>query len=39
MAPAGRTREPDLAAAARFGRDYRAFLLMHEQRRALDALG
>lgn len=38
MAPAGRIREPDPAAAERFDRDYRAFLLMHEQRRALDAV-
>lgn len=35
MAPGGRERLPDPAAAARFDRDYRAFLLMHEQRRAL----
>jgi ribulose kinase len=36
MAPAGRERLPDPAAAARFDRDYRVFLLMHEQRRALE---
>ncbi|MFL5337917.1 MAG: FGGY-family carbohydrate kinase, partial [Geminicoccaceae bacterium] len=31
------SREPDPAKRAGFDRDYRAFLLMHEQRRALDA--
>jgi FGGY-family pentulose kinase len=36
MAPEGRERLPDPAAAARFDRDYRVFLLMHEQRRALE---
>lgn len=39
MAPAGRERRPDPAAAEGFERDYRAFLLMHEQRRALEAVG
>jgi FGGY-family pentulose kinase len=38
MAPAGRERAPDPAAAERFARDYKAFLLMHEHRRALDRL-
>ncbi|MFO1071738.1 MAG: FGGY-family carbohydrate kinase [Geminicoccaceae bacterium] len=38
MAPRGRERLPEPEAAARLARDYRAFLLMHEQRRALDAL-
>jgi D-ribulokinase len=38
MAPAGEEREPDPAAAGRFDRDYRAFLLLHEQRRALETL-
>jgi FGGY-family pentulose kinase len=32
------TRAPDPEARARHDRDYAAFLLMHEQRRALDAL-
>jgi FGGY-family pentulose kinase len=36
MAPAGRERAPEPEAAARFGRDYKTFLLMHEHRRALD---
>ena len=38
MAPAGEERTPDPAAAERFDRDYRAFLLMHEQRRALETI-
>jgi FGGY-family pentulose kinase len=38
MAPGSRERAPDREAAARFDCDYRAFLLMHEQRRALDAI-
>ena len=38
MAPAGNERLPDPAATAGFERDHRAFLLMHEQRRALDAV-
>jgi FGGY-family pentulose kinase len=38
MAPGGRERTPDAAAAAGFERDYRVFLTMHEHRRALDAL-
>ena len=36
MAPSGLERLPNPAAG--FDRDYRAFLLMHEQRRALDAV-
>lgn len=36
MAPSGRERLPEPEAAQRFARDYRAFLLMHEQRRALE---
>jgi FGGY-family pentulose kinase len=39
MRQAGRARAPDPAAAARFERDYRVFLEMHRQRRALDAIG
>jgi FGGY-family pentulose kinase len=35
MASSSRERMPSPEAAARFDRDYRAFLLMHEQRRAL----
>lgn len=38
MAQGGRERRPDRAAVARFERDYRVFLQMHEHRRALDAL-
>lgn len=38
MAPRGRERLPDPAAAARFARDYRIFLLMHEHRQALDGI-
>ena len=34
----GTERRPNLAARERFDRDYRIFLAMHEQRRALDAL-
>jgi FGGY-family pentulose kinase len=37
MAPTGREHLPAPAAAERFDRDYRAFLLMHEHRRALEA--
>ncbi|MGB5799826.1 MAG: FGGY-family carbohydrate kinase [Mesorhizobium sp.] len=33
-----RTRRPNPAAASRFDRDFRVFLEMHRQRRALDAL-
>lgn len=39
LAPTGTERRPDPKAQATFARDYRAFLLMHEHRRALDALG
>jgi FGGY-family pentulose kinase len=38
MSRGAASREPDLAKRAGFDRDYRAFLLMHEQRRALDAV-
>lgn len=38
MAQGGRERRPDPAARARFDRDYRIFLEMHRQRRALDAM-
>jgi FGGY-family pentulose kinase len=38
MAPRGRERRPNPAATPGFDRDYRAFLLLHEHRRALDAL-
>ena len=38
MARRGRERRPDPAAAARFERDWRVFLRMHEQRRELDAI-
>jgi ribulose kinase len=34
----GTERKPDPAARERFDRDYRVFLTMHEQRRALDAI-
>jgi hypothetical protein len=33
-----RTRRPNPAAASRFDRDFRVFLEMHRQRRALEAL-
>ena len=38
MAQGGRKRLPDPAARARFDRDYRIFLEMHRQRKALDAM-
>ncbi|WP_376702389.1 FGGY-family carbohydrate kinase [Mesorhizobium sp. ISC25] len=38
MQQGGRTREPNPAATGRFDRDYRVFLEMHRQRRALDAI-
>jgi FGGY-family pentulose kinase len=38
MQQGGRTRTPNPAAAARFERDYRVFLEMHRQRKALDAV-
>src|SRR5690606_9946041 len=38
MRQEGRTRTPNAAAASRFDRDYRIFLEMHRQRRALDAI-
>ena len=38
MARPGRERRPEPAAAARFERDWRVFLRMHEQRRELDAI-
>jgi ribulose kinase len=38
MARAGTTRQPDPRARERHERDYRVFLAMHEQRRALDRL-
>jgi FGGY-family pentulose kinase len=38
MRQEGRERVPNPAAAARFERDYRVFLEMHRQRRALDAI-
>ncbi len=38
MRQEGRMRKPDANAAARFERDYRVFLEMHRQRRALDAI-
>jgi FGGY-family pentulose kinase len=38
MARPGRERRPDPAQAARFDRDWRVFLRMHEQRRELDAI-
>jgi ribulose kinase len=37
MSRSARVREPDPARRAGFDRDYRAFLLMHEHRKALDA--
>jgi ribulose kinase len=38
MAREGGVIAPDPARAGRYGRDYRVFLAMHEQRRALDAI-
>ncbi len=38
MQQGGKTRSPGPDAAARFDRDYRIFLEMHRQRRALDAI-
>jgi D-ribulokinase len=38
MAKAGAVITPDPARRAAYDRDYRAFLAMHEQRRALDAI-
>jgi ribulose kinase len=38
MAREGEVIAPDLAKAERYARDYRVFLAMHEQRRALDAI-
>jgi D-ribulokinase len=38
MAREGEVTAPDLAKAERYARDYRVFLAMHEQRRALDAI-
>jgi ribulose kinase len=38
MRQQGRVRKPNPAAAHRFDRDYRIFLEMHRQRRALDAM-
>src|SRR5690606_8102906 len=38
MSRSGRQRVPDPVARPRFDRDYRVFLEMHRQRRALDAL-
>jgi ribulose kinase len=38
MQRGGRSRKPDPRARARFDRDYKAFLRMHEQRREIDAL-
>jgi FGGY-family pentulose kinase len=38
MRQQGRARKPNPAAAHRFDRDYRIFLEMHRQRRALDAM-
>jgi FGGY-family pentulose kinase len=39
MANAGAVITPDPAGRAGYDRDYRIFLAMHEQRRALDAIG
>ncbi|GAB4395047.1 MAG: FGGY-family carbohydrate kinase [Kiloniellaceae bacterium] len=39
MQQGGRERRPNPAARGRFDRDYAVFLKMHEQRRALDAVG
>jgi ribulose kinase len=38
MKQGGRTRLPDPATRQRLDRDYRIFLEMHAQRKALDAL-
>ena len=38
MSRSAAVREPDPAKRAGFDRDYRAFLLMHEQRRALEGV-
>lgn len=38
MQQGGKTRETNRQSAARFDRDYRIFLEMHRQRRALDAI-
>lgn len=38
MSRAAEVREPDPAKRAGFDRDYRIFLLMHEQRRAIDRI-
>jgi hypothetical protein len=38
MAREGAVTTPDPAKAERYVRDYRVFLAMHEQRRALDAI-
>jgi ribulose kinase len=38
MQQGGRSRAPDPRAIGRFDRDYRVFLEMHAQRRALDVL-
>jgi FGGY-family pentulose kinase len=38
MSQEGRVRQPNRAAAERLGRDYRIFLEMHRQRRALEAI-
>ena len=38
MRQEGKARRPDPAARARFDRDYRIFLEMHRQRRALDEM-
>ena len=38
MARAGEVRAPNPARTGRHARDYRVFLAMHEQRRALDAI-
>jgi len=38
MAGEGEVIAPDPARTERYDRDYRVFLAMHEQRRALDAI-
>ena len=38
MSRSAGVREPDPGKRAGFDRDYRAFLLMHEQRRALEGV-
>ena len=38
MARAGAVTEPDPATRAGYDRDYRVFLAMHEQRRALERI-